>query len=113
MGLGKSGLVTAEALRASGATVLAWDDDAKKRDEARAHGFEPVDLARTDWKDLTTLVLSPGIPHTWPKPHPVATLAKQHKIEIIGDIELLARAERQARYVGITGTNGKSTTTAL
>ncbi len=113
MGLGKSGLVTAEALRASGAEVMAWDDDPKKRAEAEARGFKPVDLANADWKELTTLVLSPGIPHTWPKPHPIATLAKKHKVEIIGDIELLGRAERHASYVGVTGTNGKSTTTAL
>jgi len=113
MGLGKSGLATAEALRAAGAEVWAWDDSEARRAEAKAKGFEPVDLMTCDWKELTTLVLSPGIPHTHPKPHPVAALAKQHKVEIIGDIELLARCERHASYIGVTGTNGKSTTTAL
>ena len=113
MGLGKSGLATAEALRAAGAEVLAWDDSEAKRAEARARGFEPVDLTTCDWKELTTLVLSPGIPHTHPRPHPVAALAKKHKVEIVGDIELLARSERLASFVGVTGTNGKSTTTAL
>jgi UDP-N-acetylmuramoylalanine--D-glutamate ligase len=58
-------------------------------------------------------VLSPGIPHTYPTPHPIAALARNASIEIIGDIELLARSCREARYVGVTGTNGKSTTTAL
>src|SRR5689334_1924806 len=113
MGLGKSGLATAEALRAAGAQVWAWDDSEARRAEAKARGFEPVDLMTCAWNELTTLVLSPGIPHTHPKPHPVAALAKQHKVEIIGDIELLARCERHASYIGVTGTNGKSTTTAL
>src|SRR5262249_25499922 len=62
---------------------------------------------------LTTLVLSPGIPHTHPAPHPVAAAARRAGLEIIGDIELLGRAQREAAYVGVTGTNGKSTTTAL
>jgi UDP-N-acetylmuramoylalanine--D-glutamate ligase len=113
MGLGKSGIATAEALRAAGAEVWAWDDSAAGRKAAEARGLTPIDLTQCDWRQVSSLVLSPGIPHTYPKPNPVATLAKQHNVEIIGDIELLARSERQARYIGITGTNGKSTTTAL
>ncbi len=113
MGLGKSGLATAEALRAGGAEVWAWDDSESGRAGARARGLEPVDLTKCRWSEVASLVLSPGIPHTYPKPHPAAVLAKTHGVEIIGDIELLARSERRARYVGITGTNGKSTTTAL
>jgi len=113
MGLGKSGLVTAEALRAGGAEVWAWDDNEKSRAAAAARGFAPVDLSRCAWRELSALVLSPGIPHTYPKPHPAAALAKANNVEIIGDIELLARSQRAATYVGITGTNGKSTTTAL
>jgi UDP-N-acetylmuramoylalanine--D-glutamate ligase len=113
MGLGKSGLATADALRAGGAEVWAWDDSEKGRAAAKAHGFEPVDLAQCRWSEVKSLILSPGIPHTHPKPNPVAALAKTHGVEIIGDIELLARSEKQASYIGITGTNGKSTTTAL
>src|SRR5262249_18722214 len=59
------------------------------------------------------LVLSPGIPHSFPKPHPVAALATARRCPIIGDIELMARAGLGARFIGITGTNGTSTTTAL
>lgn len=113
MGLGVSGLATVKALTASGAEVWAWDDAADKRDELGALGLAPVDLVACDWRKTRTLVLSPGIPHTFPKPHPVARAARDAGVEIICDVELLGRAERRARYVGITGTNGKSTTTAL
>jgi UDP-N-acetylmuramoylalanine--D-glutamate ligase len=113
MGLGKSGLATARALVQSGAEVAAWDDSPARREEARAAGVPIVDLTTCDWSAHTTLVLSPGIPHTHPKPHPVAAKARAANCEIICDIELLARAQRNASFIGITGTNGKSTTTVL
>ena len=113
MGLGKSGMATAKALLKSGAEVWAWDDDAGRRAEAERVGIPIVDLAKKDLKGATTLVLSPGIPHTHPKPHPVAARAQAAGLEIICDVELLGRSQRAAAYVGITGTNGKSTTTAL
>ena len=113
LGLGKSGLVAAEALARSGAEVWAWDDDPARREAAAARDVPIVDLEGCDWRELTSLVISPGIPHSHPEPHPVASLAREHGCEIIGDIELLARAQRDAQYAGITGTNGKSTTTAL
>ena len=112
-GLGKSGLSAARALTAAGAEVWAWDDNEDRRATAGEQGIPLVDLHRCNWRELTSLVLSPGVPHTHPAPHPVAALAKEHNCEIIGDIELLARAERSAQFVGVTGTNGKSTTTAL
>jgi UDP-N-acetylmuramoylalanine--D-glutamate ligase len=111
LGLGKSGLSAARALMESGAEVWAWDDDPERR--AAADGVPLVDLTGCDWRELTSLVISPGIPHSHPAPHPVAALAREHRCEIIGDIELLARAQRDASYLGVTGTNGKSTTTAL
>ena len=111
MGLGRSGLAAARALQNSGAEVMAWDDNAAKRDQASEVTI--VDLSAADWSDVDTLILSPGIPHTHPEPHPVATLAREAGAEIISDVEVFARARRQAGFVGITGTNGKSTTTAL
>jgi UDP-N-acetylmuramoylalanine--D-glutamate ligase len=113
LGLGKSGLVAARALWASGADVRAWDDNTAARDSAAAAGIAIVDLAKAAWTGVAALVISPGIPHEHPKPHPVADLARQNGVPIIGDIELLGRAQPQAKYIGITGTNGKSTTTAL
>lgn len=113
LGLARSGLAAAEALKKGGAHVLAWDDAATKREAAAARGLPVVDLASADLANVKALVLSPGIPSTFPAPHPVAARARAAGIEIIGDIELLARSRRNVRYAGITGTNGKSTTTAL
>jgi UDP-N-acetylmuramoylalanine--D-glutamate ligase len=113
LGLGRSGLVAAQALTRAGATVAAWDDNAKTRDTAEKAGVPIVDLAVTDWSGIKALVISPGIPHTHPAPHPVAQKARSAGCDIIGDIELLARNQRESAYIGITGTNGKSTTTAL
>ncbi|AWK87514.1 UDP-N-acetylmuramoyl-L-alanine--D-glutamate ligase [Azospirillum thermophilum] len=113
MGLGKSGLATADALRRSGAEVRVWDDNPASREQAAEAGYQVVDFATADLSDLTTMVWSPGIPHTFPKPHPVAERARKAGLELVCDIELLARAEREAAFIGITGTNGKSTTTTL
>ncbi|AIB10967.1 UDP-N-acetylmuramoyl-L-alanyl-D-glutamate synthetase [Azospirillum argentinense] len=113
MGLGKSGLATAEALTQSGADVWVWDDNESSRADALSKGYKVVDLTTADLTELTTIVWSPGIPHTHPKPHPVALRARAANIELVCDIELLARSERDSAYIGITGTNGKSTTTTL
>jgi UDP-N-acetylmuramoylalanine--D-glutamate ligase len=113
LGLARSGLVSAAALEAAGAHVVAWDDGEKGRAAGAAAGLALVDLATAQPLDWAALVMSPGIPLTHPKPHPAATRALDAGIEVIGDIELLARAGTGARFTGITGTNGKSTTTAL
>jgi len=96
-----------------GAHVWAWDDLESSRDAAQAEGISLVDLHSCDWNALNSLVLSPGIPDQYPEPHPIAQLAHDNDCEIICDVDLLARSNTQASYVGITGTNGKSTTTAL
>ena len=109
-GLGRSGIATANALINGGATVLAWDDNEANRVKS---GLTVTDLKTADWTSIDALVLSPGVPLTHPKSHWTVELAKEHAVEIIGDVELLARAHRDTPKVGITGTNGKSTTTAL
>lgn len=113
MGLGVAGLPTVRALMASGAHVMAWDDGVESRNKAAAEGVPIVDLLASDWAGIDTLVLSPGIPHTFPKPHPIAERARKEDAKIVCDVDLLGRAQPDAVYVGITGTNGKSTTTAL
>jgi UDP-N-acetylmuramoylalanine--D-glutamate ligase len=116
-GLGGSGLATARALVAGGAAVTAWDDNPDSVARARAEDIPVGDLRQADWAALSALVLSPGVPLTHPKPHWTVDLARGAGVEIIGDIELFAR-ERAAHapgspFIAITGTNGKSTTTAL
>jgi UDP-N-acetylmuramoylalanine--D-glutamate ligase len=116
-GLGGSGLSTVRALVDGGADVAIWDDNEKARERAAAAGFRLCDLSRADWRSFSHLVLSPGVPLTHPKPHWTVERARAADIKIVGDIELFVR-ERAARapgapFVAITGTNGKSTTTAL
>jgi len=114
LGLARSGLTAVEALLASGASVTAWDS----REEPRAAlvGRARVELADPVGIDLTGyagVVVSPGVPLNR---HPIAEAAAQYGVPVIGDIELFARARPSLpahRIVGITGTNGKSTTTAL
>lgn len=113
LGLGRSGLTAACALAQSGAKVWAWDDNPAGREKAKEAGLELVDLNSCDWDAVQTLVMSPGIPLTHPAPHPVAATAKKNDVEIICEVELLYRAASEAIFIGITGTNGKSTTTSL
>src|ERR1700719_869322 len=112
LGLAKSGRAAAHSLDAGGAQVLAWDDNPAVR-EAVASEIPLHNLAAVDWRDIPALVLSPGIPLSFPEPNPVVLRARAAGAEVIGDIELLSRAQPAARYVGITGTNGKSMTAAL
>lgn len=113
LGLARSGLAAARALQAAGIEFTAWDDNADKRAALAAEGVRIADPAGVDWSGVAGLVMSPGIPHSFPKPHPAAVAAKAAGVPLIGDMELLARSGSKARFVGITGTNGKSTTTAL
>jgi UDP-N-acetylmuramoylalanine--D-glutamate ligase len=119
-GLARSGMAAAQSLRAAGAAVVLDDDSAARRDQAAEAGFELRDLVQDFPGQAGILVLSPGVPLTYPAPHPVVLAARAAGAEIIGDTEVFARAldalrheGRAAKLVAVTGTNGKSTTTAL
>ena len=118
-GLARSGLTAARALAAGGAEVALWDEKAAARAEAAAEGLPVCDLAGADWSRFDALVLSPGVPLTFPKPHWTVEMACAAGVEIVGDVELFARTVaaapdwRRPKIAAITGTNGKSTTTAL
>ena len=103
---------------AGGAEVEVWDDHEASRESARAAlGLTITDFSTADLRGFQSLVLAPGVPLTHPKPHWIVTKAKEAGVEIIGDIELFCRERRKiapkSPFVAITGTNGKSTTTAL
>ena len=111
-GLARSGLATVQALLASGAEVTAWDASADARAKL-PDGAELADLDEADLGQYQSLVVTPGLPLNR---HPIAARAREAGVEIIGDVELFARARAELpphKLVGITGTNGKSTTTAL
>ncbi len=118
-GLGRSGITAARALQAGGAIPVLWDDGVSGRMQAEAEGFVVEDLTRADWSGFAALVLSPGAPLTHPRPHWTVERAHEAGVPVIGDVELFARAlaalpqGQRPRVVAITGTNGKSTTTAL
>jgi UDP-N-acetylmuramoylalanine--D-glutamate ligase len=116
-GLGGSGLATALSLKAGGANVIAYDDAAASQEIARLASIDVQDLRTLNWAQIEALVLAPGVPLTHPVPHWSVELAKSAKVPIIGDLELFDLARRKAsahsKLIAITGTNGKSTTTAL
>src|SRR5882724_8677004 len=116
-GLGASGLASARALIAGGAQVIAFDDDAASVTRANEAGISTADLRQIGWSKIAALVLTPGVPLTHPAPHWTVGLARNAAVEVIGDIELFCRERRKtapnSAFVAITGTNGKSTTTAL
>jgi UDP-N-acetylmuramoylalanine--D-glutamate ligase len=114
-GLARSGMSCVAALALGGAEVFAWDDSEPAVEKARAEGLPVTNLHTIDFKTLAALVLSPGVPLTHPEPHWTVTKAKAAGIEIIGDTEVFVRAAQGAgaKIIAITGTNGKSTTTAL
>ncbi len=119
-GLGGSGIATAKAMIAGGVKVVAWDDNPDSVARAVAEGIFTQNLREADWSGFSAFILSPGVPLTHPQPHWSAELAHQAQVPVIGDVELFCR-ERNAvlaagddvPFVAITGTNGKSTTTAL
>jgi UDP-N-acetylmuramoylalanine--D-glutamate ligase len=114
-GLARSGTACVEALLLGGTEVHAWDDSSLAVEKAKGQGLPIGNLHSLDFTGLDALVLSPGVPLTHPEPHWTVLKARHAGIEIIGDTEVFAReaAAVGAKIIGITGTNGKSTTTAL
>ncbi len=118
-GLGLSGLATCEALAASGASVYSFDEKAEAREKTMDTEYRAEHPKNWPWRELEAVVISPGVPLTHPKPHPIVKKARMEKKPVIGDTELFARAinalpdRERPRIAAITGSNGKSTTTAL
>ena len=123
LGLGRSGLTAAEALSAGGARVLVWDDSAEGRAAAETTGLDVVDLSKQGAFDqVVALIVSPGIPHLYPEPHPVVAAAWAAGVPVDNDIGLFFRSFATSDWdhfdvlpqiIAVTGSNGKSTTSAL
>lgn len=126
LGFGRSGLAVARALESGGADVLCWDDDPEVREMAAGSGFGILPtVGDDDWKGvagLAGLIVSPGVPHLYPEPHPLIRKAWVHGVAVDNDVGLFFRAlvrpewdefDVLPRVVCVTGSNGKSTTTAL
>jgi UDP-N-acetylmuramoylalanine--D-glutamate ligase len=123
LGLGRSGLAAARALRAGGAVPVCWDDNPAAREAAGAEGFEVLQLTeRGAFADIATLVTSPGIPHLYPAPNPVIAAALAAGVPVDNDVGLFFRSlateawhafDVAPRVIAVTGSNGKSTTSAL
>ncbi|HEX2760060.1 MAG TPA: UDP-N-acetylmuramoyl-L-alanine--D-glutamate ligase [Rhizomicrobium sp.] len=119
-GLARTGLGAVRALVAGGTKVIAWDDNSTARDLGGQEGAELMPWREWPWESIAALILSPGVPLTHPAPHGVVEHANRAQVPVIGDVELFAREIRtiadqpgKAPVIAITGTNGKSTTTAL
>ncbi|MEX0969130.1 MAG: UDP-N-acetylmuramoyl-L-alanine--D-glutamate ligase [Paracoccaceae bacterium] len=122
LGLARSGLAAARALAEGGAEVLGWDDSENGRDRAEAAGIPLVDLRRADWSEVAALIVSPGIAHLYPAPNPIIAAAMAAGVPVDNDIGLFfasfgradwAQLQTVPRVVAVTGSNGKSTVTAL
>ncbi len=123
LGMGRSGRSAATALKAGGADVVVWDDGVPAREAAHDAGFDAVDLTRAGaFDDIVALIVSPGIPHLYPVPHPVIRAAWDAGVPVDNDISLFFRSfatddwdgfDIRPQVIAVTGSNGKSTTSAL
>jgi UDP-N-acetylmuramoylalanine--D-glutamate ligase len=110
LGLGRSGLASLKALVAAGVRLFAHDDQFTPE---LPNGVIQCHHQDWPWDDMDMIIISPGIPHLYPTPHPAAQTARDHNVSLISDIELMMMARPKAKIVGITGTNGKSTIASL
>ncbi|KIN61501.1 UDP-N-acetylmuramoylalanine-D-glutamate ligase [Sulfitobacter noctilucae] len=123
LGLGRSGLSSARALREGGAEALCWDDNPEARARAETEGFTTMPFrSAADFDGIARLIVSPGIPHLYPAPNPVVAAAVEAGVPVDNDIGLFFQSfatgawnsfETMPRVVAVTGSNGKSTTSAL
>jgi len=123
LGLGRSGMTSARALDASGANVICWDDDPEKRSLASSQGLRVTgSVSDFDWESIDRLIISPGVPHHFPSPHPIVSAAVSAGVLIDNDVGLFFQSiatetwdkfSVQPRIVAVTGSNGKSTTASL
>lgn len=114
LGLGRSGMATVQSLKAGGAHVLVWDDYPPLRHQAQDRGGVVQDWRHLFWPAVQGLFLSPGIPHHLPQPHGAVVMAQEAGVPLCSDVDLLSQSlGPQTQLIGVTGTNGKSTTTAL
>ena len=123
LGLGRSGLAAAHALEAGGAEALCWDDGQEARDHAEGQALILHDLTRANaWDGIAALIVSPGIPHLYPEPNKIIARAMEAGVPVDNDIGLFFRSfadsdwdsfDTQPKIIAITGSNGKSTTSAL
>ncbi len=119
LGLGRTGQSVVKALQEGGANVHVWDDSEESRESIKQQDVIVCNLNNVDWSTFKVLVLSPGIPYKYPSPHPIVKEAQRNGIPVVGDIELFAKwinsipVSERPMVIGVTGTNGKSTTTAM
>ena len=123
LGLGRSGLSAARALRAGGAEAICWDDNQAARDRAVAEGFIVTDLSKSEaFQGVARLIVSPGIPHLYPEPNRIIAAAQAAGVPVDNDIGLFFASlglgewdqfDVTPKVVAVTGSNGKSTTSAL
>lgn len=109
LGLARSGLAAVQSLTTVNCPCYIWDDSIKGQEKAQSLGFDPIRPENWPWQQLTAVIISPGIAHT----HKAAQMAKEHNIPLWGDVELFTKAYHNNPLLAITGTNGKSTSTAL
>jgi len=123
LGLGRSGMASVGALTASGANVICWDDDEEKRSLASSKGFQIKNtISDFDWQSIDRLIISPGIPHHFPLPHPIIAAAIAAGVLVDNDVGLFFQSVAtgswsnfsvRPKIVAVTGSNGKSTTASL